>query len=67
MNFPHKKLYVEATKYTLQNQSTSTPVQNTDTIAFQLALFLDDFKLIINPLISIFTTFIDKLILSKNS
>lgn len=67
MNFSHKKSYVEATKNALQNQSTPpTSAPNTDPIAFQLASFLDDFKSIINPLISLLTTVIDKLILSNN-
>jgi len=67
MNTQPKKSYAQATTTDLPSQDIPTKTsQNSDHLAHQMALFLKNFQSTINPLISLLTTLIEKLILSND-
>lgn len=67
MNSFPKKTYANATKNDLSNQpNPPTDTSNTDNLAHQMASFLNSFQATINPLISLLTSLIEKLIHSNN-
>ncbi|KAL4100933.1 hypothetical protein QTP88_020958 [Uroleucon formosanum] len=67
MNTQPKKSYAQATTSDLPSQDIPTNAsQNHDQLAHQMALFLQNFQSTINPLISLLTTLIEKLILSND-
>jgi hypothetical protein len=62
-NQPHTQSYADASR---QFNNTKIHEQTTNYFSKQLTSFLDDFKLIINPLISLLTTIINKLLIKNN-
>lgn len=67
MNTQPKKSYAQATTTDLPSQGIPTNAsQNPDHLAHQMALFLNNFQSTINPLNSLLTTLIEKLILSND-
>lgn len=62
-NFQLPKSYAQATN---SNNHSPSPPYDQDLISNKLSSFLDDFKSLINPLISLLTTVINKLIKSND-
>jgi len=63
LNSQLRKSYAQATN---SNNHSSSPPSDPDIISIKLSSFLDDFKSLINPLISPLTTVINKLIKSND-